>query len=162
MEKYFYSKFSTVLGNMVIASDSRGITRLSIIKSPNPPWLSTGWIKDKDRFSEEVKAIRTYLNGTPTALEHLSGKLSLKGTVFQKQVWRKLLHIPPGSTSTYSAIAEEIQRPGAARAVGSACNANPIILLIPCHRVIGEAKISGYAWGTDMKLWLLNLEKKLL
>lgn len=81
------------------------------------------------------------------------------GTAFQRDVWKALLDIQPGDTSTYGAIADQLGRPTAARAVGTAVGANTIAILIPCHRVIGkDGAITGYAWGLDMKRDLLARE----
>ena len=84
-----------------------------------------------------------------------------KGTLFQKLVWQELCRIPYGQTRTYGEIAAAIGKPGAARAVGMACNRNPIWLLIPCHRVVGKSgDLTGYAGGLDMKQRLLELEQR--
>ena len=86
--------------------------------------------------------------------------LASKGTLFQKLVWQELCRIPYGQTRTYGEIAAAIGKPGAARAVGMACNRNPIWLLIPCHRVVGKnGSLTGYAGGLDMKQALLELEQ---
>ena len=86
--------------------------------------------------------------------------LNLIGTDFQIAVWRSLLKIPYGTTTTYGEIAEKILNKTYARAVGSAVSRNPISIIIPCHRVIGSNnKLTGYAGGIDKKLQLLNLEK---
>ena len=82
------------------------------------------------------------------------------GTVFQRSVWEALRQIPYGETATYKDIALAIGNPGAVRAVGMACNRNPIWLAIPCHRVVGSnGKLTGYAGGLDMKRQLLQLEQ---
>jgi AraC family transcriptional regulator of adaptative response/methylated-DNA-[protein]-cysteine methyltransferase len=83
----------------------------------------------------------------------------LRGTAFQLKVWRALLLIPGGSVTTYSRIASAIGNPGALRAVGSACGANPVAWLIPCHRVIRETGVvSGYRWGNERKRSMLAME----
>lgn len=87
--------------------------------------------------------------------------LDLNGTVFQKKVWAQILKIPYGKTVSYKKIAEEIQNPKAARAVGSANGKNPVCIIVPCHRVIAaDGSIGGYAGGLKMKRKLLSLEKK--
>lgn len=87
--------------------------------------------------------------------------LAPRGTPFQKLVWQELRQIPYGQTRTYGEIAAAIGKPRAARAVGMACNRNPIWLLIPCHRVVGRnGALTGYAGGLDMKRKLLELEQK--
>jgi methylated-DNA-[protein]-cysteine S-methyltransferase len=81
------------------------------------------------------------------------------GTPFQQSVWRALRRIPIGSTTTYSALAREIGAPSAVRAVGAANGANPIWLIIPCHRAIGaDGRLVGYAGGLERKQWLLEHE----
>ncbi len=86
-------------------------------------------------------------------------RLHLKGTSFQLKVWQALLQIPPGELSTYRAIAQTIDQPGASRAVGSAVGANPIAFLIPCHRVIrSDGGLGGYHWGLTRKTAMIGLE----
>jgi len=86
--------------------------------------------------------------------------LNPRGTVFQKQVWKALLEIPYGETRSYKQIAEAIGNPKAVRAVGMANNRNPLLIVVPCHRVIGaNGKLVGYGAGLDKKEFLLRLEK---
>ena len=83
----------------------------------------------------------------------------LKGTRFQKKVWKALKQIPSGKTRSYAAIADRIGHPLAFRAVGTACGANPVALVIPCHRAVGSGKsLGGFAWGIQKKKKLLRLE----
>lgn len=84
--------------------------------------------------------------------------LDLRGTRFQKRVWQELAKISMGETQTYSAIARRIKKPKAVRALGGACGANPIPLLIPCHRVIGYKSLGGFSAGISLKKNLLNHE----
>jgi methylated-DNA-[protein]-cysteine S-methyltransferase len=86
--------------------------------------------------------------------------LDLQGSSFQKDVWKELLQIPYGTTVTYGEIAQRLSRPpGAARAVGAAVGANPIPIVIPCHRVIGaDGSLTGFGGGLDAKKALLRLE----
>ena len=85
--------------------------------------------------------------------------LDVHGTAFQQAVWTELAHIPYGATTTYGEIARRIGRPQAARAVGAAVGANPLPILIPCHRVIGAAgSLTGYGGGLEIKAALLELE----
>lgn len=85
--------------------------------------------------------------------------LILNGTPFQKSVWRVLQEIPKGQVTTYQNIADKIGKPEAARAVGSAIGANPVSLLIPCHRVIRkDGSLGGYLWGIDLKKRILSAE----
>jgi methylated-DNA-[protein]-cysteine S-methyltransferase len=85
--------------------------------------------------------------------------LSLSGTPFQLEVWRALVAIPHGQTSSYSEVARSIGRPAAIRAMGRANGANPVAILVPCHRVIGaDGALTGYAGGIERKRSLLRLE----
>lgn len=84
----------------------------------------------------------------------------LRGTAFQKNVWQALCRIPYGQTRSYRDIAESVGTPKACRAVGMANHRNPLMLLIPCHRVIGaDGSLTGYAGGIELKQFLLQLEK---
>jgi methylated-DNA-[protein]-cysteine S-methyltransferase len=98
--------------------------------------------------------------------EYFSGKLRrfslpilLLGTDFQRQVWQKISEIPYGCTYTYTQIATAIGSPTARRAVGRACAANPIAIVVPCHRVVGTNSLGGYGGGLPAKKWLLTLER---
>ena len=87
--------------------------------------------------------------------------LRAMGTPFQQSVWSKLLDIPYGETRTYGEIALSLGKPGAARAVGMANHCNPIMLIIPCHRVIGaKGALTGFGGGIEQKRMLLELEKR--
>ena len=100
--------------------------------------------------------LQEYFTGTR---KHFSFPIELKGTPFQKSVWQEMARIPYGESRTYGEIARAIGNPKAVRAVGMACNRNPIWIIIPCHRVIGSnQKLTGYAGGLSMKEALLALE----
>ena len=87
--------------------------------------------------------------------------MQAQGTVFQKRVWQALSRIPYGELRTYGEIAAEVDNPRGSRAVGMACNKNPIMIAVPCHRVVGAGgKLTGYAYGTNMKQQLLALEQQ--
>ena len=87
--------------------------------------------------------------------------IRFSGTAFQEAVWKALQTIPYGETRSYGDIAKQIGNPKAARAVGSACNKNPLVLLVPCHRVIGKnGALTGFGCGLSRKAALLELEKK--
>ena len=101
--------------------------------------------------------LQAYLQGDLLALTRIA--IDLHGTAFQLRVWRALLAIAPGQTRSYGEVAKSIGMPGASRAVGNANGANPISLVIPCHRVIqGDGSLGGYAAGRERKRWLLTHE----
>ena len=86
--------------------------------------------------------------------------MELLGSPFEQDVWREIQAVPPGSTTTYGAIAANLGRLDAARAVGAAVGANPVSLLVPCHRVVGTSgSLTGYGGGLERKEWLLRHEK---
>lgn len=90
-------------------------------------------------------------------LDHYEPDLTI-GTSFQQLVWRELMAIPEGQTRTYGEVASAVGSPGAARAVGAACGANPFLLRVPCHRVVGVNGLGGFALGLPLKKRLLELE----
>lgn len=104
------------------------------------------------------KEISEYLNGKRKAFDF---PIAPKGTDFQKKVWSALREIPYGKTKTYGEIAAYIEKPQAARAVGNACNKNPLLIAVPCHRILGaDGSLTGFAAGTQTKRYLLELERK--
>lgn len=110
-----------------------------------------------DESSEIQKQLTEYEKGIRKEFEL---PLHLRGTEFQKQVWNALLEIPYGETRSYQEIAVRIGKPKALRAVGGACNRNPIGIVVPCHRVIGKnGSLTGYAGGLSYKELLLKHEK---
>ncbi|MFO1477964.1 MAG: methylated-DNA--[protein]-cysteine S-methyltransferase [Verrucomicrobiota bacterium] len=119
--------------------------------SPRVPAAVRSWHRDTER------AVKAVLSGRdPDALPPLD--LS-RGTDFQRQVWRRLKSIRSGQTRSYGEIARELGKPGSARAVGGACGANPIPVLIPCHRVLASnGKLGGFSGGLDWKKTLLRRE----
>jgi methylated-DNA-[protein]-cysteine S-methyltransferase len=104
-------------------------------------------------------ALRSYFAGRLDAVAQLP--VATGGTPFQRLVWSALRLIPAGQTVSYGELASSIGRPGASRAVGLANRANPIGIVVPCHRVIGaNGKLTGYAGGLERKQWLLDHERK--
>jgi methylated-DNA-[protein]-cysteine S-methyltransferase len=103
------------------------------------------------------EALAAYFADDPEALD--SVPVTTAGTAFQREVWKALRGIRPGTTLSYGALAQQLGRPKSARAVGLANGANPVAIVIPCHRVIGaDASLTGYGGGIDRKRWLLAHE----
>ena len=115
--------------------------------------------REETAFLKEVKnQLAEYFEGRRQSFDV---KLNPKGTEFQKKVWNELLKIPYGKTVSYKDISIKIGNPKACRAVGMANHNNPILIIVPCHRVINEnKKLGGYALGLDLKRRLLELEKE--
>jgi O-6-methylguanine DNA methyltransferase len=108
-------------------------------------------------LEEAARQVVAYLERRTRAFDL---PLDLRGTPFQQEVWAALRRIPYGQTRTYGEIALELERPRAAQAVGQAVGANPVALVVPCHRVVGsEGELRGYAYGLERKAELLRLEQ---
>lgn len=110
------------------------------------------------KLSAYVNELKLFLDGS---LDQLEFPLDLRGTPFQLTVWQALRQIPYGKTVTYSEVAQSIGRPDAVRAVASAIGKNPVLLAVPCHRVIAkDGSLTGFRDGFDVKEQLLSLEKE--
>ncbi len=129
--------------------------------------LCSVWFGDRGRARPPIGALaQQHLDAALRALDdYFAGRtprlppLVLRGTEFELAVWRALLAIPFGETRTYGELAATLKRPGAARAVGQANHANPIPILVPCHRVVqAGGALGGYGGGVDVKRWLLAHE----
>ncbi|RYV02140.1 cysteine methyltransferase [Shewanella sp. OPT22] len=147
------------VGTLYLAASEHGLTHLTCEKNRISELASV-------EFKAKVKA-EAVLKQVKQQLEEYFAKkrsdfsvpLAPKGTEFQHQVWDALMNTRHGETLSYSDIANEIGRPKAVRAVGAANGANHIAIIIPCHRIIGKSgKLTGYAYGLEMKQHLLNLE----
>ncbi|MCR2822865.1 methylated-DNA--[protein]-cysteine S-methyltransferase [Lederbergia panacisoli] len=114
--------------------------------------------EDNIKLEEYKVEIVEYLEGNR---KNFTFPTDLKGTEFQKKVWNALCEIPYGETKSYSDVANAINKPTAVRAVGSAIGANPILMSVPCHRVIGKnGSLTGFRGGLEMKTRLLDLERQ--
>ena len=144
----------TTLGMMGISETAGFITELFFAKDVRE--ISGG--QKTPLLEKAEKQIKEYLDGTSRAFDL---PLAALGTEFQRAVWEALGRIPYGETRSYKQVGEMIGRPDASRAVGMANNKNPILILTPCHRVVGsDGKLTGYAAGLDVKKQLLELEGK--
>lgn len=120
-----------------------------------PDWQRTD---DEPVLAQAREQLSEYFAGQRTSFDL---PLAPNGTPFQQAVWRALLAVPFGATSTYGAVAQAIRKPSAVRAVGAAVGANPIGIIVPCHRIIGrDGTLTGYAGGLDRKARLLALESR--
>ncbi len=142
----------------MIAGDESVIKMMSFPRGRKQRGIEPGWCESKSAFRSVTEQLDEYFQGDRI---NFSLPLSPDGTEFQQQVWQALLEIPYGHTTSYGDIAKMINRPTAARAVGTANGANPIPIIIPCHRVIGSTgKLTGFGGGISTKKWLLAHEKK--
>jgi AraC family transcriptional regulator of adaptative response/methylated-DNA-[protein]-cysteine methyltransferase len=165
--KITYGFHPTFLGEVMIAKTPRGICYLGFLmeeKQDEPVrkmkrwWPLADFKRDDAGIAKEGEAISNIWRGEGKG----KLKLDIYGTNFQIQVWQALLKIPFGETKTYQEIAKQVKRPKSSRAVGNAVGANPVSLLIPCHRVIrATGIIDNYGWGSPRKKLLLALESQL-
>ena len=145
--------FKTSFGRIGIVDQEGALIRVLLEPDQPPAGVSPG---ETELIQRAFCQIRGFLRG-----ERMSFDLPLNpaGTPFQRSVWSYLQQIPYGATRTYGGVALALGKPGAARAVGNACNCNPLPILIPCHRVLGSrGELSGYRGGVEMKKKLLQLE----
>ena len=156
----YTAHYASPLGGMTLTSDGTALTGLYFDGERDFPDLSAGRKKDLPVFREVVKWLNLYFAGKEP---DFMPPLAPVGTTFQQAVWEILKTIPYGETTTYGAIAKQLEkntgRRMSAQAVGGAVGRNPISILIPCHRVIGtDGSLTGYAGGLDKKEYLLGLE----
>ncbi|MEH6388794.1 methylated-DNA--[protein]-cysteine S-methyltransferase [Pseudomonas profundi] len=123
----------------------------------------TSEIRQQDAALEsELAVLLAYIDTPGSTLTALPRPLAPFGTQFQQQVWQTLSQVGTGETITYSELARRCGRPTAMRAVAGACAANPLAIVVPCHRVLrSDGGISGYRWGVERKRSLIELEKRL-
>jgi methylated-DNA-[protein]-cysteine S-methyltransferase len=122
--------------------------------------LSYSTQQSGDGTDDAEQQLQEYLSGNRVNFDL---RVRPEGTLFQKQVWEEMQKIPFGETVTYAELAKRVGRPEAWRAVANACGKNPIVIVIPCHRVVGSyGKLGGYSGGLDKKQWLLQHEASVL
>lgn len=113
-------------------------------------------VRDEQALSVYAEQYRDYFRGVR---KNFAFPVDMRGTPFQQEVWRALSEIPYGTTCSYADIAERIGRPSAVRAAAGAIGANPVLLAVPCHRVVGkDGSLTGFGGGLDFKAWLLKHE----
>lgn len=143
------------MGDFYLEEENGFITKIFYL-SEKEKYVEKETEEDSPVLKDVSSQLKEYLNGDRT---EFTIPLAPTGTTFQKKVWAALQMIPYGQVKTYGQIAKEIGCPGAARAVGMACHNNPIMILIPCHRVVGKGgTLTGFACGISVKQFLLNLE----
>ncbi|MFQ6575687.1 methylated-DNA--[protein]-cysteine S-methyltransferase [Pseudomonas sp. UM16] len=151
----YYRYLPSPLGPLLLAGDEQGLHLLHMDGAQ--PWeLPASWQPATHQLDEVAQQLDEYFAGTR---EQFEVKLAPVGTPFQHEVWQALQRIPYGTTCSYGDLAQQIGRPRAVRAVGTANGANPIAIIVPCHRVIGSnGTLTGYAGGVERKQLLLELE----
>lgn len=152
MKSIFF--YQTTIGKIGIMDDGKAITNVFFQEENVPQDVI---VKETSLIKEAGQQLKDYL---ASKRRSFTLPLAPKGTEFQQKVWKALQDIPCGEIRSYGEVAKRIGQPKAARAVGMANNKNPILILIPCHRVVGaNGKLVGYAAGLDVKEHLLKLER---
>ncbi len=170
MEHCVCTPTSTLLGPVWVCATALGVCGLGFGEQP-----SDSEIRRMARYGIACDNITRPEPGSNPVLEAVVAQLAdyfdrrlkafdvpldLRGTDFQRAVWQELLTIPYGKTLTYGEVAMEVEHPRAFQAVGQANGANPVAIIVPCHRVVGRnGKLTGYAYGVDRKAALLQLEQ---
>ncbi|RWU17827.1 cysteine methyltransferase [Pseudomonas alkylphenolica] len=151
----YYRYLPSPLGPLLLAGDEQGLHLLHMDAAQ--PWeLPQAWQPAGNQLDEVARQLDEYFAGKR---EQFQLSLAAQGTAFQQEVWQALQRIPYGTTCSYGDLAQSIGRPRAVRAVGTANGANPIAIIVPCHRVIGSnGTLTGYAGGVERKQLLLELE----
>jgi len=145
--------FNSPVGWLVIEADNKALTRVEFAKK-----IEDEKISPNIHTFECVKQLSEYFTGKRKSF---SLKINPPGTSFQKNIWKAMLDIPFGKTVAYSDLANSVNNPKSVRAVGMANNKNKIVIIVPCHRVIGKnGKLTGFGGGMEKKIWLLEHEGK--
>jgi methylated-DNA-[protein]-cysteine S-methyltransferase len=158
---------ATPFGELYLATSAAGVRRVRLpgasAAAHFKQWLAdhaAKVISDSPLLRQSRTELAEYFAGSRRAF---SVPIDLRGTEFQCRVWRALVRVAYGTTTSYGAIARTIGEPGKSRPVGAANGANPVAIIVPCHRIIGaDGSLTGYGGGLPMKLWLLKHEGALI
>ncbi|WAJ29208.1 methylated-DNA--[protein]-cysteine S-methyltransferase [Antarcticirhabdus aurantiaca] len=160
MSETLFTFLDSPIGPLLLAGDGERLSRIGFpsgkgVVAPRPDWR-----RADGAFASARAQLGDYFAGRRHAFDLA---LDPVGTPFQLEVWRALLDIPAGETISYGELARRIGRPAASRAVGAANGANPLPIVVPCHRVIGaNGTLTGFGGGLDTKRRLLDLERGIL
>jgi AraC family transcriptional regulator, regulatory protein of adaptative response / methylated-DNA-[protein]-cysteine methyltransferase len=163
--KIAYGATACPLGRLIVGATELGICFVALGDSDRVlereirgDYPEAAILRDDSRVRDRARSLNAYLSGA-TGLPDLP--LDIRGTPFQLRVWARLRAIPAGTVMTYGEIAKRIGQPTATRAVGAAVGANPVSMLIPCHRAVAyDGSLHNYRWGVDRKRALLDLESR--
>ncbi len=163
-EKIFTSSHNSPIGRLYVASSPKGICRIALKSSKSHfkaellrRFKGASITDSAAPFKKLFKLLDKYFSGKEADFRGL--KLDLRGSPFDLLVWRRLRLVSPGKTKSYGDIAKLVSVPKGARAVGGACGRNPVLIVVPCHRIIASSgKIGGFYYGSEVKKHLLRLE----
>jgi methylated-DNA-[protein]-cysteine S-methyltransferase len=166
--KVYCTSFDSRIGRIYVASTERGVCKISVPREARKDFFD--WLKEhfpidaiSDNYSnnrEVISQLSRYFDGK---LAKFTVPVDLMGTPFQVRVWKELAKIPYGTTMTYKSLAKRASAPKSIQAIGRANGANPLPIIIPCHRVVGsDGSLVGYSCGIKTKEFLLRLEGALM
>jgi methylated-DNA-[protein]-cysteine S-methyltransferase len=168
--RLFSDRLATPIGTLTLVADSDGNLRVAFFTESEEEiehqlrrdYGERGYTLEpplnRPGLTNAVARLARYFAGELDAIDALP--VATAGTIFQREVWSALREIPCGTTTSYGRLASRIGRPAAVRAVGLANGANPVAVVVPCHRVIGSnGSLTGYGGGIERKRWLLDHEK---
>ncbi|WP_030937708.1 methylated-DNA--[protein]-cysteine S-methyltransferase [Streptomyces sp. NRRL S-646] len=152
-----YTKIDSPVGELLLVGEGTALTSLSLPGQRSAPVVRDGWRRDDEAFGEATRQLSAYFAGR---LPRFELSLAPEGTEFQQRVWQALDEIQYGTTTTYGELAARLDVPRSEiRALGAAIGANPLLIVRPCHRVIGaDGSMRGYAGGVEAKVRLLTHE----
>ena len=152
----YWHELDSPVGRLLLAGDGDSLIHVGFQSGPRPLPRNGAWIADAKPFRVAMAQLEEYFAGKRRRFDL---PLAPRGTEFQRRVWRALTEIPYGNTISYGELARRISKPSASRAVGLANGANPLPIIVPCHRVIGaDGSLTGFGGGLPIKRKLLALE----
>jgi methylated-DNA-[protein]-cysteine S-methyltransferase len=152
----YWHEIDSPIGRLLLAGDGASLIQVGFQGGPHPLRPADDWIADGTPFRLAIAQLGEYFAGKRRRFDL---PLAPRGTEFQRQVWRALTEIPYGKTVSYGELARRIGKPNGPRAVGLANGANPLPIIVPCHRVIGaDGSLTGFGGGLPIKRKLLALE----
>ena len=154
----FYDYFESPIGTLMVAGDGHALMRIDLPEARHPQPIPDSWHRNREKLAAARVQFDAYFAGE---LRNFDLPLAPTGTPFQKSVWQALREIAYGETISYAELARRIGKARAVRAVGMANGANPLSIIVPCHRVIGaDGSLTGYGGGLPTKKFLLDLESR--
>ena len=167
-EQLRYSTGHCQFGGLLLAVGEDGVAAIllgdddsAMVADLQQRFPAATLVEDQTGLQQDMQALLHYVDH-PHGKLNLQQPLAARGSAFQKKVWAELAKIPAGQTITYSKLAKRTGNPAAVRAVAGACAANPLAMVVPCHRVLrSDGGISGYRWGVERKRKLIALEREL-
>jgi len=155
-EVLYWHELDSPIGRLLLAGDGASLIQVCFQSGPRPQQPADDWVADATPFRAAITQFGEYFAGERRLFDL---PLAPRGTEFQLRVWRALREIPYGQTISYGELARRIGKPSASRAVGLANGANPLPVIVPCHRVIGaDGSLTGFGGGLPIKRRLLALE----